>query len=312
MRNKINFFTAGALFIIALSAIAAVDTFKKPKSNIAKSKKIEVVTSFYPLYYFLSEIGKENVSVINLTPVGAEPHDFEPNTQDISKINKSSLLILNGAGLEPYGDKLKRDLKGSRVRVVTVVEELANQEVKKNEKKIIDPHVWLDPVLAKKEVIIITQALIEADLSHRSVYEVNSQNLISKLDSLDFAFKEGLKSCQQKDIVTSHAAFGYLATRYGFNQISLTGLSPGHEPSPQDFVNIVKLVKKNNIKYIFFETLVSSRLAETLAQETGAKTLIFNPLEDLTKEEQAAGKDYFSVQMENLKNLKIALGCLPQ
>lgn len=303
MRSKIIFFTAAAVLIGVLSVMTVADIFKKPKSNTIQSQKIVLVTSFYPLYYFTLEIGKENIDVINLTPAGTEPHDFEPNTQDISKIEKSNLLILNGGGLEPYGEKIKNDLQGSSIKVIEASLGLTSR---------MDPHVWLDPVLAKSEVEIITQALIEVDSVHKSAYETNSQNLLSRLDFLDSAFEKELSLCKQKDIVSSHASLGYLAARYGFNQISLTGLSPHQEPSPQALANISKELKKNKIKYIFFETLVSPRLAETIAEEVGAKTLVFNPLEGLTREEEAAGKDYFSIQTDNLKNLKIALECQAQ
>jgi zinc transport system substrate-binding protein len=174
---------------------------------------------------------------------------------------------------------------------------------------ILDPHIWLDPKLAQKEIATIAMAFEKFDNTNRVFYEKNAISLKNKLDVLDQGFRLGLLNCQQNNIVTSHAAFGYIASDYGLNQISVTGLSPDAEPSPQKMAEISQFAKTNQIKYIFFETLVSPRLADTIAGEIGAKTLVFNPLEGLTKDEQAKGWDYFSIQKENLANLKIALGC---
>jgi zinc transport system substrate-binding protein len=268
-----------------------------------------VVASFYPLYFFASQIGGDKAEVTNITPAGAEPHDYEPSTQDIVHIEKASILILNGGQLEAWGDKVKEDLKGKYVEVVTAADGLANQEVQEEGELIKDPHVWLDPVLAKKEIQTIAQAFIKVDPANTDFYEANEKSLESKLDLLDQSFKVGLQSCQQKNIVTSHAAFGYIASRYGLKQVSISGLSPDQEPSPKQLADVAQFAKANNVKYIFFETLISPKLSETIAKEVGAKTIVFNPLEGLTSDEQSAGKDYLSIQQDNLASLRVALEC---
>lgn len=262
--------------------------------------RITVVTSFYPLYYFTREIAGDGVEVVNLVPAGAEPHDFEPGTQDIARIAKSRLLVVNGAGFEPWAESIPGGLPNNQTRIIFVAEGLVQNT---------DPHVWLDPVLAQEEVKIITRALGEVDPAHQVSYQANGLKLSQKLAALDRDFRVGLANCQHKQAVTSHAAFGYLAARYGFVQVPLAGLSPEDEPSPRQLADLVDVVKKDRIKYVFFETLVSPRLSQTLAAEAGVRTLAFDPVEGLTEEDQRAGADYFSLQKQNLANLRLALEC---
>jgi zinc transport system substrate-binding protein len=271
------------------------------------SNKLQVAASFYPLSYFASEVGKDQVEVKNLTPAGAEPHDYEPNAQDITQLEKTDLLLVNGLGFEPWLDKVQSDLEAKGIQVVAVAEGLASLE--SEDGTVPDPHIWLDPVLAQQEVLKIAQAMSQVDPTNQTVYEANSQQLVAKLKALDQDFRQGLAQCQQKNILTSHQAFGYLASRYGLTQVSLTGLSPDQEPTPAELGQVAQFAKANQVKYIFFETLVSPRLAETLAREVGAQTIVFNPLEGLTSEDQAAGLDYFSVQRDNLSHLRTALEC---
>lgn len=274
-----------------------------------KSNKLQVVASCYPLYYFAKEIGGAYVEVYNITPAGAEPHDYEPTTQDVARMERSQLLIINGGGFEPWADKIKSTLDGTHLSIISVGEQLMTSTIKEGGTPQKDPHVWLDPVLAKQQVIVIASALKLSDSKHASAFDANVDRLLSQLDKLDGEFRGGLQTCQQRTIITSHSAFGYVAREYGFEQVSIAGLSPDEEPTPQKLAELTRFAKTNSIRYIFFETLVSPKLAQTLAHEVGAQTLVFNPLEGLTPEEVAQGVDYFSVQRENLKQLKIALGC---
>jgi zinc transport system substrate-binding protein len=155
----------------------------------------------------------------------------------------------------------------------------------------------------------ITQGFIQIDPDNKNYFQTNADTLKTKLDNLNNEYKQGLANCTEKNIITSHAAFGYLATTYGLNQVPISGLSPDAEPSPQQLVNIVKFAKANNVKYIFFESLVSPKLANTIATEVGAKTLVLNPIEGLSDEQLARGDNYFQEMQNNLSNLKIALQC---
>lgn len=271
--------------------------------------KLHVVTSIYPMYYFASQIAGDKAVLQNITPAGSEPHDYEPTTKDVAAIEKSDLLIINGDKLESWGDQIKQTLSGTKVVIVTASNGIVSQTMSDKGVSIPDPHIWLDPVLAKKEVANIVQGFMLADPDNRDYYLKNQRLLNNKLDQLDKQFRSGLKDCTLKDIVTSHAAFGYVADEYGLKQISIAGISPDQEPSAKQLADIVTIAKKNDIKYIFFETLVSPKLSQTIANEIGAKTIVFNPLEGLTQEQIDSRQDYFSVQFQNLTNLKTALEC---
>lgn len=170
-----------------------------------------------------------------------------------------------------------------------------------------DPHIWLSPLQAKTIASNIKNALVEKDSDNEADYITNYEVLIAQLDELHEQFTEVTSNAARKDIVVSHEAYGYLTKDYGLNQIGVMGLSPSAEPTPQTMKQITDFVRENNIKYILFEELVSSRIAETLAQEAGIETLTFNPLEGLTEEQAEAGEDYFSMMRSNLTTLEKAL-----
>jgi len=294
------------IFIIGLAAYVSFGSEKETNSNY----KISVVTSFYPLYFFASEIGGKHIEVQNITPSGFEPHDYEPTPQDMIAIEKSDVLVLNGADLEPWGKNVLANL-GSKKLVVIAGENLATLTIddENGGGKVTDPHVWLSPSLAVKMVERIRDGIIEADPKNESDYRANSNTLIAKLTDLDSEFKTGLQSCSSRDIITSHAAFAYIARDYNLRQVSISGLLPEEEPSAQDLVGIVKFARQNNVKYIFFETLSPADFSETIAHEIGAQTLVLNPIEGMTDEELSEGKNYVTEMTQNLNNLKIALQC---
>jgi zinc transport system substrate-binding protein len=291
MNKKILAILVLGVFIIA--AITAVIFLSRGKKD-TYIMGLKVTTSFYPLAYLVDQIGGEYVNTTILTPAGTEPHDFEPNAQDMARLESQDIIFLNGGGVEGYGEEL-------RTKALFVGESVMNNTR--------DPHVWLDPVLYLKEAEIVAKELIKKDPQHEREFTVQSEKLKTELNILNNEFRQGLANCKHKNIITSHNAFGYLAKRYGFNQLSLSGLSPEQEPSSQTLAHIATFAKKNNIKYVFFEELVSPAIAETIAREVGAKTLVLNPIEGLTKKDENEGKTYMSIQRENLKNLRLALEC---
>jgi zinc transport system substrate-binding protein len=305
MDKKIIFyFILGLVFVGLLTFV--VNNIYKPATQ---SSKLQITASFYPLYYFSQQIAGDKANVINITPAGAEPHDYEPTAQDIAQIENSKLLILDGTGLEAWGSSIKQNLNPKNTVVLTVGDGIINQKVMEDGQEVIDPHIWQSPPIDRQIVDKITQALIQIDPVNSSYYQTNADALKVKLDNLDAQYKQGLANCSENNIITSHAAFGYLATAYGLNQVSIAGLSPDAEPSPQQLADIVKFAKANNVKYIFFESLVSPKLSDTIATEVGAKTLVLNPIEGLTNDEIAQGKTYFTEMQNNLTNLRIALQC---
>lgn len=305
-------FVVGAVFalilIIGLIFQKTRSQNQYPHPSQSPEAIFSVSTSFYPLYFFVSQIGKDRVQVSNITPSGAEPHDYEPTTQDIAKIEQGKMLILNGR-VEAWGDKIKENLKDTQVTVVTAGQGLLTKQLTEAGQTTIDPHVWLSPMLAKKEVNTISQAMIQADAKDQSFFEANTAELKQRLDALDQDYRRGLVNCKEKDIITSHAAFGYLAAEYGLNQVPIAGLSPDAEPSPKQLADIANFAKQHHVKYIFFESLISPKLSDTIATEVGAQTLVLDPLEGISDADMRQGNDYFTVMRTNLVNLQTALQC---
>jgi zinc transport system substrate-binding protein len=160
--------------------------------------------------------------------------------------------------------------------------------------------VWLDPVLFQRVARRIASVLPRP---------VHTEPLIADLRALDRAYRKGLAQCTRRDIVTSHAAFGYLAQRYGLRQVSITGLTPESEPTPRQFAHVIQLVRRTHATTVFFERLVSPRLADTVAREVGARTAVLDPIEGLTPSEQQHGDTYLTLMRENLAALRKALAC---
>jgi zinc transport system substrate-binding protein len=299
--------TIAIILVIALIGVLVIR--QKNSTPASSSGKIQVATSFYPLYFFASQIGGDKANVINITPAGAEPHDYEPTPSDIAGIENSKLLILNGGGLEAWGNDIKKNIDTTHTLVVTAGEGLVNQNVLEDGKNIVDPHVWLSPVLASNMVDKISAGFIQIDGADKDYFQANTEKLKMELSTLDTEYRQGLANCLSKDIVTSHAAFGYLASAYGLNQVPITGISPDSEPSPRTLADIADFVKKNKVKYIFFESLVSPKLAETIAHETGAKTMVLDPIEGITPEDVLKGNNYVTIMQSNLRNLETVLQC---
>ncbi|KKR22007.1 MAG: ABC-type metal ion transporter, periplasmic subunit [Parcubacteria group bacterium GW2011_GWE2_39_37] len=267
-----------------------------------KKDQLQVVASFYPLYYFSQYVGGARAEVINLTPAGVEPHEYELTTRDMASLENADLLVMNGGGMESWSDDVIKNFPG--INLVVVGEKLA---IKKE--NVNDPHYWLSPLLAQQMVDNILMSFKQADPKNSQYYQANSDKFKAALVELHNDYQKGLNVCSNKTIVTAHQAFGHLSETYGLNQISIFGISPESEPSTRQLMEITETVKKNNIGYIFLESLADPRFSEMVAKETGAKTLVLNPLEGLTEAESAAGKNYLTEMRGNLENLKIALQC---
>ena len=297
------------LLLLAITACifigVALVKVPQPKKTTQATGKLSVLASFYPLAYFAQSIGGDLVTVQNITPTGTEPHDFEPTPQELVSVYNSKLFIYNGAGLESWVDKVLPDIQSKGIAIVKASNGI---DILGGDKQP-DPHIWLDPVLAQRIVLNIRDGLIQADPKNSSVYTQNANSLIVKLIDLDQQYQKNLYNCQQKDVVASHQVFAYLSKRYNFQPFAITGLSPDQEPSPQTMADLTNLIQEKKVKYVLTETLVSTKLADTLAAETGATTLVFNPLEGLTPDELNAGQNYFTIQQQNIKNLSTALQC---
>jgi len=284
---RIVLITAAAVMVCLTSAACGGDDAGSGKA---------VVAGFYPLAFAAEQIGGAGVSVRNLTPAGAEPHDLELTARDVEAVQEADLVLYLGGGFMPGLERAVADREGPSLDL------LEGQELVPGEdgEDVLDPHVWLDPVRYAEMVRAIGAGLGE---------DAAANALAGRLDELDADFERGLATCERRQIVTSHAAFGYLAKRYGLEQVPLEGLSPEAEPSAQGIEELVRLVEDAGVTTVFFETLVSPKLAETVAREAGVRTAVLNPLEGLTEDEVAAGADYFFVMRDNLAALRTALGC---
>jgi zinc transport system substrate-binding protein len=249
------------------------------------------VASFYPLAFAAEQVGGPGLNVENLTPPGAEPHDLELSPIDAAALRDARLVLLLGHGFQPQLE----DAAGGGDNVLRLLD-TPGLDVLPNG----DPHVWLDPLRYARIVMRIGEALGR---------EQAAAQLVSRLRELDAEYRSGLADCARHEIVTSHEAFAYLAQRYGLEQIPITGLSPEAEPQPADLAHVVQLVEERGVTTIYYETLVSPRIAETVARETGATTAVLDPIEGLTKDEIAAGDDYFTRMRANLRALEEGLGC---
>ncbi|WP_410768233.1 metal ABC transporter solute-binding protein, Zn/Mn family [Fontibacillus sp. BL9] len=326
------------LFLPVIASLILLAGCGKSAGGEIVPGKVNVVTSFYPIYEFAKAIGGEDANVINLLPVGVEPHDWTPRSQDILNTSKAELFLYNGAGLEGWAPNFLKGMgKDAKVKTIEVSNGIDliytegddghnhggdghEEEAHEHEEEghdhegneatpdhHIDPHTWVSPKSAKIIAENIKNSYVEVDPDHQENYEKRYAELVQKLDALDTKFTEELSKTAKHEIVVSHQAFGYLCRDYGLTQHAIMGLSPEAEPRAQDLVNLSKMVKEEGIRYIFFEELVSDKLAKTLASEAGVETLVLNPVEGLTKDQQKAGDNYFTLMEKNLQNLILAL-----
>lgn len=278
-----------------------------------KNGKLKVMASFYTMYDFAKKIGKDKIEVTNMVPAGTEPHDWEPSTKDLIELEKSDVFIYNGAGMEQWVDDVLESLdteeltsveasKGIKLLKDTDAHEHDHEHESEN-----DPHVWLDPQNAKYEMNQIKKALIKADSDNKDYYEANYKKEAARCDELDQQYKKELAQVSKRELVVAHEAFGYLCKAYDLEQMGIEGLSADDEPDPKQMSEVIEFAKKHKVKTIFFEELVSPKVAKTIAKETGASVKMLNPLEGLSNKKIKAGQDYFSVMKKNLSAIKEAL-----
>jgi zinc transport system substrate-binding protein len=282
------------IILIALAAIVAASVLAAllvGNSSTRSTDRRSVVAAFYPLAYAAQQLGGPQVHVTNLTPAGAEPHDLELRPSDVNAVNHAGVVLLMGHGFQP---QLERVAAGSKADVLTLL------DTPGLDRHGLDPHVWQDP---------LRYALLVDRIGKALHAEPAAARFVARLRVLDRDYRAGLAHCARHEIVTSHAAFGYLAERYGLTQIPVEGLAPEAEPSPKDLARVVALAKADGVTTVYAETLVSPKLAETIARETGARADVLDPIEGLTPKAVARGADYFSVMRANLAALRRGLGC---
>lgn len=299
--------TASAL-LLALTGCASAD------DSVADGK-LSISTSFYPLQHAAEQVGGEHVDVSNLTKPGAEPHDLELTPKQVLDASKADSLIYL-KDFQPSVDDAAKEAGDSAFDVSSV----ARLDLKPDEHDhgdeggheghdhgSVDPHFWLDPTRYADVVDAIAERLAKADPANAADYRANAQKFTGQLTTLDKDLTAGLSDCTSEDLVTGHSAFAYFADRYGFHQESVSGLTPGAEPSPTALADLITHIKDEKISTVYAETLVPTNVADTIARDSGAKVAVLDPIEGLTDE--SAGTTYVEVMRSNLATVRKGQGC---
>jgi zinc transport system substrate-binding protein len=273
--------------VLALVVLAGLTSCGGESGSADDSERIDVVAAFYPLAWAADRVAGDRIELRNLTPVGAEPHDVELTARDVERIRSADVVLYLGGGFQPAVEDAVDGAEGQTI-------DLLDNPVGR------DPHVWLDPVRFAQLVERVGEVLEGAE---------DTGATLDDLHALDRDLRKGLRRCDRREIVTAHDAFGYLARRYRLKQLAITGLSPEAEPTPRRLEEVVDRVRETGATTVFFESLISPRVAKAVARETGARTAELNPLEGLTEEGLDAGEDYLSGMRKNLAALRTALGC---
>jgi zinc transport system substrate-binding protein len=279
-------------------------------SQNSSQAKINVVASFYPIYQFVKAVGDDRINLSVLIPFGSEPHDFDPTIQEVQKANSANLLVYNGASMEePWIHNLTPQNTVDTSKGITLLGNPNDPEIKGPN----DPHIWLDPVLAIKQVQNIRDGLDKVDPKNAAYYNQNAQNFIGQLNKLDTAFRGNLTSsnCAKRDFIPFHLAFAYFAKQYGLNVHPIhEGLTPNGEVLPQKLVEVVNLAKNLGLKVIYSEDLIDPRSAQAIAEQIpGAKVEVLSPIEGVNATEQKAGVTYLDKMYQDLAELKEGLQC---
>lgn len=295
--------------VVVLLSVALLSACGKASTKKTDDGKLQIMTTFYPMYEFTKEVVGDTGDVELLIPAGTEPHDFEPSAKDIAKLTEADAFVYNSKELETWVADITGDFEGQTTIIeaaadITLVE--GAEEEAGSHDHTLDPHVWLDPVLAMQEVKTITAQLSQAFPDQAPTFAKNSEAYLAKLTALDEKFQV-LASATQKTFVTQHAAFGYLARQYGLTQAAVSGLTPDEEPTAARLAELKDYVSKNDIQIIYFEESASSKVAQTLADEAHVKLAVLNPLEGLSPAKIKAGESYLTVMADNLKNLQLTI-----
>lgn len=310
MKKKYGFILGSLILLVmvvtACTTPSAKDTTKGDKD------KLTIVASFYPMYEFTKQIVGETGEVQLMVPAGTEAHDYEPSAKDIANLQDADAFVYTSEYMETWVPKTEKSLKnvnsikateGMILLPGTEDHDHSTGESHEGHSHDYDPHIWLSPYRAIKAVETIRNGLIQQFPEKEAEFTKNAADYIEQLTALHKKYEEELLQAKQKQFITQHAAFSYLALDYQLTQLPIAGISPDQEPQPARLAELKKLVDETGIQYIYFEENANDRIAKTLASETGVELLVLNPLEGLTKKELADGKTYLSVMEDNLSAL---------
>ncbi|GAA0718046.1 metal ABC transporter substrate-binding protein [Clostridium malenominatum] len=276
---------------------------KKVSTEKNDSSKINVVVTFNPLRELAEYIGGEKINISTIIPDGTEAHDFELKAKDLANIKNSNIFIYNGFDMENWVDKILDTMDGKTIVVeaskgaepIMVVESEHHEDEDDHNHGQYDPHTWLGVTTALVQANNIKDALIKADSANKEYYEENFQKFKKDADALLSEYREKFDSLKNKSFVTSHAAFGYFCRDFGLKQNSVEGVFAEGEPTPKKMAELIDYCKKNNIRAIFVEENISTKVSETLAKEVGAEVKVIHTLES------KGDKNYIESMRENLE-----------
>ncbi|HEL1691450.1 TPA: zinc ABC transporter substrate-binding protein AdcA [Streptococcus suis] len=284
-------------------------------STASEDGKLNIVTTFYPVYEFTKQVAGDEANVDLLVKAGTEVHGYEPSAKDIARIQEADAFVYENENMETWVHDVEGSIDTEKVNVISATEGMlllpggeeeheGHDHSEEGHSHAYDPHVWLSPERAITLVENIRDSLVAKYPEKKDAFETNAAAYIEKLDALDAKYSETLSAAKQKYFVTQHTAFAYLALDYGLKQVSITGVAADEDPTPSRLAELTEYINKYGIKYIYFEENVSKSVAETLAKETGVQLDVLNPLESLTDEDMKNGKDYISVMEDNLTALE--------
>ncbi|HFR3654693.1 TPA: ZinT/AdcA family metal-binding protein [Streptococcus suis] len=284
-------------------------------STAFEDGKLNIVTTFYPVYEFTKQVAGDEANVDLLVKAGTEVHGYEPSAKDIARIQEADAFVYENENMETWVHDVEGSIDTEKVNVISATEGMlllpggeeeheGHDHSEEGHSHAYDPHVWLSPERAITLVENIRDSLVAKYPEKKDAFETNAAAYIEKLDALDAKYSETLSAAKQKYFVTQHTAFAYLALDYGLKQVSITGVAADEDPTPSRLAELTEYINKYGIKYIYFEENASKSVAETLAKETGVQLDVLNPLESLTDEDMKNGKDYISVMEDNLTALE--------
>ena len=312
---------AFASLSLVLSACSSATQEASPSQSATATGEVVIVhAAFYPLEFLAKTIGGDQIQVVSLTVPGAEPHDMELTPVQVAELEKTSLALFIDGFMPAVDEAIEASVPDRALDLGTTVTLLeggahseeeghSGEEAHSDEEAATeddhghgayDPHIWLDPANMVLMANAVSDRLIAIDPARSDFYAANTAALVAELEALDQEFTTGLANCEQKEIITSHDAFGYLANAYGFEQHGIAGLSPDTEPSPARLAEISEMVIAEGITTIYYETLVSPAIAETVANETGATTAVLDPIEGLV---EGSTDTFITVMQANLQAL---------
>lgn len=315
--RMIVMFVKTSIALLAASVLALSGCAAAPSDTSEADGKLQVAVAFYPFQFVAERIGGSQVAVTNLTPPGAEPHDLELAPQQVAGLAEADLVVIQ-SGFQPAVDNAVTQVTPKRTVDTATFLTFLNADAEEHsdadhaeeadhDHGAHDPHTWLDPTNLAVVAEHVRDALSEARPVASAEFNAKAEALVKDLATLDQDFKSGLAKCERSTFITSHAAFGYLAHRYDLTQVGIRGLEPDVEPSAARIAEVQQIARTEGVTTIFFETLVSPVVSQSIAGDLGLAVDVLDPLEGISADSR--GNDYLEVMRANLAALRAANQC---